>query len=137
MKGWVATGLAVVAILAWEVLTLPATTDKTKEEENEVEDEYEYYEDNEVDVDDGRDPEEIACGVEGGAAIRNGLGDNSMFLWPDNRVPYTVDDSFNATEKGNIAEAVEEYNRLFDGCIKWVPRQSEVKKTRQISHWIS
>ena len=53
--------------------------------------------------DDGRELEEVPCEVdESSGLIRNGIGDNSMFLWPENKVPYTIDEKFNQTERENI-----------------------------------
>jgi hypothetical protein len=59
--------------------------------------------------------------------FRNGLGDNSYFVWPGNLIPYVIDPSFNETNFDNIREAVEDFNTIFDGCIKWVEKSDEVR----------
>ncbi len=46
----------------------------------------------------------------------------------DKRIPYVIDDTFNETAVDNIHEAIDNYNVIFENCIKWVPRTSEVKK---------
>jgi hypothetical protein len=45
----------------------------------------------------------------------------------DKRIPYVIDDTFNETAVDNIHEAIDNYNVIFENCIKWVPRTSEVK----------
>lgn len=72
-----------------------------------------------------RDAEEVDCEAQLDALTRNGLGDNSNFLWPDGIVPYIVDPTFNATNRANIDESVAEFNRIFEGCAKWRPRDGE------------
>ena len=46
------------------------------------------------------------------------------FLWPNGRVPYTIADDFNATQRAVIESAIASYNDEFPDCIAWVPRQS-------------
>ncbi len=58
--------------------------------------------------------------------FRNGLGDDSYFVWPDKRIPYKIGEGFNETNTANILEAVASYNEIFDGCVKWVPHTDEV-----------
>jgi hypothetical protein len=52
-------------------------------------------------------------------------GKKNTFL--DKRIPYVIDDTFNETAVDNIHEAIDNYNVIFENCIKWVPRTSEVK----------
>jgi hypothetical protein len=83
------------------------------------------------DEDDDRDDEEVACETEGESNIlRNGLGDDSLFLWPDNKVPYVIGVGFNETNRENIEDSIENYNEIFDGCIRWVPKTDEVAFTK-------
>ncbi len=53
---------------------------------------------------------------------RNGLGDNSFYIWPEGRVPYLIGSGFTESQVGLIREAVAEYNRVFDGCVQWTER---------------
>ena len=74
-----------------------------------------------------RDAGEISCDVTVEPGIfRNGLGDNSVFIWPDNTIPFKIGTGFDAEKTHNIYEAVDEYNRAFEGCITWVERTDEV-----------
>ena len=57
---------------------------------------------------------------------RNGLGDDSFFIWPERSIAYTVDPSFNESSAANVAEAVADYNEIFEGCFEWVERSDEV-----------
>ena len=77
----------------------------------------------------GRDAEEVACESEteqGNGLLRNGIGDNSYFIWPDRRIPYTIDPTFNEESVANINDAINNYNELFADCIQWTPRKDEV-----------
>lgn len=74
-----------------------------------------------------RDAEEVSCEVTSEPGIfRNGLGDNSVFVWTDGVIPFKIGSGFSAEKRHNIFEAVDEYNRVFDGCIQWVERTDEV-----------
>ena len=59
---------------------------------------------------------------------RNGIGDDSYFLWPGNRIPYTIDASFNTTNMANIKEAIDDYNNVLKGCLQWTERKDEVRR---------
>ena len=63
--------------------------------------------------------------------LRNGLGDDSYFIWSDKIIPYVINEGFNETNKQNIQEAIDEYNRLFKGCLTWKPKTDEVRKLVQ------
>ena len=82
-------------------------------------------------VDSSRDPEEVECEATGGQGgsglLRNGLGDNSYFIWPDRRIPFVIDPTFPAESRENILKAVASYNDIFANCVQWTPRQSEVR----------
>lgn len=60
--------------------------------------------------------------------LRNGLGDDSLFLWPDKKIPFIIGDGFNETNRQNILESIEDYNTIFSGCIQWIPKTDEVMK---------
>ena len=60
---------------------------------------------------------------------RNGLGDDSYFIWPDSKIPFKIGSGFNETNQKNILDSVEYYNNIFGECVKWVPRSDEVKLT--------
>ena len=75
------------------------------------------------------DIEEVACEtVPEDNLLRNGLGDDSYFIWSDRVIPYVINEGFNETNKQNIQEAIDEYNRLFKGCLTWKPKTDEVRK---------
>ena len=87
----------------------------------------EIISENGLDLDEvDRDPEEIPCEVNPDPYNRNGLGDNSYFLWPDGIVPYVIDAAFSDQEVLNIQEAIDSYNELFEGCLTWVKRSGQV-----------
>ncbi|TRY60920.1 hypothetical protein TCAL_16325, partial [Tigriopus californicus] len=71
-----------------------------------------------------RDSEEVTCdalpGNEG--LLRNGIGDNSYFIWPGRQIPYFVDPTFDSKGQANINEAISNFNQVFKDCIQWVPR---------------
>ena len=74
-----------------------------------------------------RDLEEIACEtVFEGNLLRNGLGDDSYFVWGEKTIPYVIGEGFNETNTQNIQEAIDDYNRIFKDCIKWKLRTDEV-----------
>ena len=78
------------------------------------------------------DIEEVACEtVPEDNLLRNGLGDDSYFIWSDRVIPYVINEGFNETNKQNIQEAIDEYNRLFKGCLTWKPKTDEVRKLVQ------
>lgn len=83
-----------------------------------------------VDAAEDRDFEEIPCETKPDSdQSRNGLGDDSFFVWPDRRIPYKIDDGFNSTQKQNILDAVSYYNDIFGDCVQWVPAGDEVPIT--------
>ena len=70
--------------------------------------------------------EEIECEtVQETDLLRNGLGDDSFYLWPDKKIPYVIGEGFNETNQANIIEAIDDYNTIFEGCIQWVPKSDE------------
>ena len=74
-----------------------------------------------------RDSEEVACEtVFEGNLLRNGLGDDSYFVWSEKTIPYVIGEGFNETNTQNIQEAIDDYNRIFKDCIKWKLRTDEV-----------
>ena len=78
-----------------------------------------------------RDSEEIPCETETTEdwsipLLRNGLGDDSYFIWSDKKVPFVIGDGFNETQNANILDAVADYNRIFKGCIEWVQKTDQV-----------
>jgi len=44
----------------------------------------------------------------------------------DKKIPYVIGEGFNETAVDNIKEAINNYNVIFENCITWVPRSSEV-----------
>eukprot|EP00095_Tigriopus_kingsejongensis_P009611 maker-scaffold1884_size25683-snap-gene-0.4 protein:Tk09611 transcript:maker-scaffold1884_size25683-snap-gene-0.4-mRNA-1 annotation:"hypothetical protein BRAFLDRAFT_245310" len=72
-----------------------------------------------------RDEEEVMCESLPGGLLRNGIGDNSYFIWPERRIPYLIDESFNVSAQANIKEAITDFNRIFADCIQWVKRTTE------------
>ncbi len=74
-----------------------------------------------------RDAEEVPCEEESPADLRNGLGDDSLYIWPDNKIPYIIGQGFNSTQEANILDAIQSYNRIFDNCLKWIERSNEVR----------
>ena len=76
-----------------------------------------------------RETEEVFCesNESGSHLLRNGLGDNSFYLWPDRRIPYIIDPTFNQSALDNIGEALRDFNDNFRGCIQWEPRADEVR----------
>ena len=78
-------------------------------------------------LEDLQEDEEIECEtVPETNLLRNGLGDDSYFLWSDKEIPYVIGEGFNATYKANIIEAIDDYNAIFQGCLQWKPRTDEV-----------
>lgn len=77
-----------------------------------------------------RDSEEVTCDSlpENGGLLRNGIGDNSYFIWPDRQIPYVIDTTFDAEGQANINEAIQNFNQIFRDCIQWVPRSGQVSK---------
>ena len=76
-----------------------------------------------------RDSEEVACEtVFEGNLLRNGLGDDSYFVWSEKTIPYVIGEGFNETNTQNIQEAIDDYNRIFKDCIKWKLRTDEVSR---------
>ena len=78
-----------------------------------------------------RDFEEIPCETETTEdwsipLLRNGLGDDSYFIWSDKKIPFVIGDGFNETQNANILDAVADYNRIFKGCIEWVQKTDQV-----------
>ena len=66
--------------------------------------------------------EEVLCDtIPNNSLLRNGLG-STGFTWPNGKIPYTIDDGFNATQKDLIKEAVNYYNKEFSGCIEWIEK---------------
>ena len=49
-----------------------------------------------------------------------------IFFSPDKKIPYVIGDGFNETAMSNIHEAINNYNTLFENCIRWTPRATEV-----------
>ncbi len=74
-----------------------------------------------------RDAEEIPCDSQSNLLLRNGLGDNSFFLWPDGIVPYVIGNDFDVDKRRNVEEALNEYNKVFEGCLMWKERSGEVR----------
>ena len=73
--------------------------------------------------------EEIPCEtIPEGNLLRNGLGDDSYFVWADKVIPYVINEGFNETNRQNILDAIDDYNRLFKDCLTWKPRTDEVKR---------
>lgn len=74
-----------------------------------------------------RDSEEVTCDSlpENGGLLRNGIGDNSYFIWPDRQIPYVIDTTFDAEGQANINEAIQNFNQIFRDCIQWVPRSGQ------------
>jgi hypothetical protein len=53
-------------------------------------------------------------------------GDN--YLWPGGRIPYSIDSSFDSTDRTNLQAAIDEYTKKT--CIRWVSRTSETAYVR-------
>ena len=52
--------------------------------------------------------EEIECEtVQETDLLRNGLGDDSFYLWPDKKIPYVIGEGFNETNQANIIGNVQ------------------------------
>ena len=60
--------------------------------------------------------------------LRNGLGDDSYYVWGEKTIPYIIGEGFNETYTQNIQEAIDDYNRIFKDCIKWKLRTDEVSR---------
>ena len=73
-----------------------------------------------------RDSEEIPCETQNEEQYRNGLGQDSFYIWSDKKIPYVIGDGFNQTQKENILDAVQDYNNIFRGCLEWKQRTDEV-----------
>ena len=63
-----------------------------------------------------------------GNLLRNGLGDDSYYVWGEKTIPYVIGEGFNETYTQNIQEAIDDYNRIFKDCIKWKLRTDEVSR---------
>ena len=46
--------------------------------------------------------EEIECETVPEDFLRNGLGDDSFYLWPNKKIPYVIGEGFNETNRANI-----------------------------------
>ena len=84
-------------------------------------------------TEDFQEYEEIECEtVPETNLLRNGLGDDSFFLWSDKIIPFVIGEGFNETNKANILEAIDDYNAIFEGCLQWKPRSDEVNEPNML-----
>ena len=51
--------------------------------------------------------EEIECETVPEDFLRNGLGDDSFYLWPNKKIPYVIGEGFNETNRANIIGNVQ------------------------------
>ena len=86
----------------------------------------------EISANTDQDFEEIPCETEMSEEwsmplLRNGLGDDSYFIWADKKIPFVIGDGFGKNETDNIKDAVANYNDIFKGCLEWVEKTDQVK----------
>ena len=85
----------------------------------------------EISANTDQDFEEIPCETEMSEEwsmplLRNGLGDDSYFIWADKKIPFVIGDGFGKNETDNIKDAVANYNDIFKGCLEWVEKTDQV-----------
>jgi len=84
----------------------------------------------EISANTDQDFEEIPCETEMSEEwsmplLRNGLGDDSYFIWADKKIPFVIGDGFGKNETDNIKDAVANYNDIFKGCLEWVEKTDQ------------